>query len=271
MRFGLHVPPLGALGEPVALVDLARRADAAGWNGFFVWDHVMHAGDPPACDPWVALGAIAAVTERLRLGPLVTPLPRRRPWKVAREAVTLDRLSNGRAVLGVGIGTDHYREFTAFAEPATDDRARAARLDEALEIVTSLWSGARIAHEGEQYRATDVVQIPGPYQLPRIPIWCAAAWPHLLPLRRAARWDGVVPVGRLSPADVTVLVAEIVRHRSGDDPFDVALPSSAATSTDVAAYEAAGVTWWLAAIRPTDTLDDSRALVDSGPPTSSSA
>jgi alkanesulfonate monooxygenase SsuD/methylene tetrahydromethanopterin reductase-like flavin-dependent oxidoreductase (luciferase family) len=267
MRFGLHVPQLGALGEPSALVDLARRAETAGWDGFFVWDHVMHAGDPPACDPWVALGAIAAVTERMRLGPLVTPLPRRRPWKVAREAVTLDRLSNGRAVLGVGIGTDHYREFAAFAEPATNDRARAARLDEALEIVTALWSGTRVTHEGAHYRATDVVQVPGPVQLPRIPIWCAAAWPHLGPLRRAARWDGIVPVGRLSPVDVAAVATEIARLRTAGGPFDVALPSSAATGTDIAEYAKAGVTWWLASIRPSDTLAGSRALVDAGPPT----
>lgn len=269
MRFGLHVPQLGALGEPAALVDLAVRAEAAGWDGFFVWDHVMHRGDPGACDPWVALGAVAAVTARMRLGPLVTPLPRRRPWKVAREAVTLDRLSNGRAVLGVGIGTDAYREFTAFGEPATDDRARAARLDEALEVVAALWSGTRVTHEGTHYRATGVVQVPGPLQQPRIPVWCAATWPHLLPLRRAARWDGVVPVGRLSPRDVAVLITEIGRHRSADGRFDVALPNSAATSTDVTAYEQAGVTWWLVSIRPADTLDASRALVDRGPPTSS--
>lgn len=266
MRFGLHVPQLGALGEPADLVDLARRAESAGWDGFFVWDHVMHAGDPAACDPWVVLGAIAAVTERLLLGPLVTPLPRRRPWKVAREAVTLDRLSGGRAVLGAGIGTDHYREFAAFAEPATTDRLRAAQLDEALDIVTELWSGERVTHAGPHYQAIDVVQTPRPLQRPRIPIWCAAAWPHLLPLRRAARWDGVALVGQLSPADVETVVAEIARHRTVTDPFAVALPSTAATSTDLAAYAGAGVTWWLASIRPGDALDASRALVGHGPP-----
>ena len=265
MRFGLHVPQLGALGEPALLVELARRAESAGWDGFFLWDHVMHAGDPAACDPWVALGAIAAVTDRLHLGPLVTPLPRRRPWKVAREVVTLDRLSKGRAVFGVGIGTDHYREFTAFAEPATDDRGRAARLDEALDLITRLWQGERVTYDGEHYRATDVVQVPGPIQRPRIPVWCAAAWPNLLPLRRAARWDGVVPVGRLSPDDLAALVAEVARHRTTDDPFDVALPSASTTSTDVAAYAEAGATWWLASIRPLDPLDASRALVNDGP------
>ena len=156
MRFGLHVPQLGALGEPSLLVELAARAETAGWDGFFVWDHLMHAGDLPACDPWVTLGAIAVSTERLRLGPLVTPLPRRRPWKVAREAATLDRLAGGRTVLGVGIGTDHYREFTAFAEPATNDGMRAALLDEGLDIVTALWSGRRVTYDGSQLTVADV-------------------------------------------------------------------------------------------------------------------
>jgi alkanesulfonate monooxygenase SsuD/methylene tetrahydromethanopterin reductase-like flavin-dependent oxidoreductase (luciferase family) len=266
MRFGVHVPQLGALGDAVALVDLAGRADAAGWDGFFVWDHVMHAGDPDACDPWVALGAIAATTTRMVLGPLVTPLPRRRPWKVAREVATLDRLAGGRTVLGVGIGTDHYGEFTKFAEPAADDRSRGAHLDEALALITALWSGERITHEGAHYRALDVVQTPPPVQRPRVPIWCAAAWPNRAPLRRAARWDGVVPVGRVTPDDIGALRAEIARQRTSTDPFDIVLPSSTATVNDPAAYAAAGVTWWLSSIRIADSLAGSRALVDAGPP-----
>jgi alkanesulfonate monooxygenase SsuD/methylene tetrahydromethanopterin reductase-like flavin-dependent oxidoreductase (luciferase family) len=226
----------------------------------------MHRDDPAACDPWVALGAIAASTELIHIGPLVTPLPRRRPWKVAREAVTVDRLSNGRTVLGVGIGTDHYGEFTKFAEPAIDDRARGARLDEALDLITALWSGERVTYEGAHYTATDVVQIPRPVQTPRIPIWCAAAWPNLTPLRRAARWDGVVPVGRLTPDDVGALLDEVDRHRTTEDPFDVALPNVHAVETDIEEYEDAGVTWWLESIAPFDALEDSRALVDGGPP-----
>jgi alkanesulfonate monooxygenase SsuD/methylene tetrahydromethanopterin reductase-like flavin-dependent oxidoreductase (luciferase family) len=266
VRFGLHIPPLGALGNPDALVDLARRAEAAGWDGFFLWDHVMHARDPDACDPGIALGAIAASTSRLVLGPLVTPLPRRRPWKVAREATTLDRLAHGRTVLGVGIGVDTYREFTAFGEPATDDRLRAARLDEALDLVTALWTGERITYEGEHHRASDVVQTPTPVQRPRVPIWCAATWPARRPLRRAARWDGVVPIGTLTPENVADLVAFVAEHRESSEPFAVALPSDETASRDLAAYADAGVTWWLAAIRPFDALDASRALVDSGPP-----
>ncbi len=265
MRFGLHVPQLGALGEPGVLVDLAERAERSGWDGFFVWDHVMHAGDPPACDPWVALGAIAARTGRLRLGPLVTPVPRRRPWKLAREAVTLDRLSGGRAVLGVGIGTDAYGEFSAFDEPAADDRGRAARLDEGLAVIAALWEGRRVSHTGEHYVVRDVVHTPTPAQAPRIPVWCAVVWPHQRPLRRAAAWDGVVPVGRLAPRDVTAMVA-VVQPRPGEHrPFDVVLPSAATTGEPPEAYAAAGATWWLASLDGRD-LAGSRTVVDAGPP-----
>jgi alkanesulfonate monooxygenase SsuD/methylene tetrahydromethanopterin reductase-like flavin-dependent oxidoreductase (luciferase family) len=266
VRFGLHVPQLGALAEPSVLVDLARRAEASGWDGFFVWDHVMHRGDPDACDPWVALGAVAVSTERMVIGPMITPLPRRRPWKVARETTTLDRLAGGRTVFGVGIGTDAYGEFRAFAEPAAENRARAAMLDEGLEIVTALWSGTRVSHHGEHFTVDDVIQTPTPLQQPRIPIWCAAVWPNRAPLRRAARWDGVVPVGTVSPADATALLAEVHRHRITDAPFELALPSSAADPDAVAAYAAAGVTWWLHSIAPTDDLVRTHAVVDAGPP-----
>lgn len=265
MRFGLHVPQLGVLAEPAELVSLARRAEEHGWDGFFVWDHLMHRGDPPACDPWVALGAVAAVTGRLRLGPMVTPLPRRRPQKVAREVVTLDRLSGGRAVLGVGIGTDHYREFTAFAEPATDDRGRGARLDEALELLAALWREEPVHHAGRHYSAEGVVQTPGPWQQPRPPVWCAARWPNRAPLRRAARWDGIVPVGRLAPDDVVALLEDVRRHRAGDGGFDVALPSAAGTGAPISDYEAAGVTWWLHSLDPHGDLAAHRAAVDAGP------
>jgi alkanesulfonate monooxygenase SsuD/methylene tetrahydromethanopterin reductase-like flavin-dependent oxidoreductase (luciferase family) len=266
VRFGLHVPQLGALGDPLQLVDLADRAEIVGWDGFFVWDHLMHAGDPPACDPWVALGAVAARTEQLTLGPLVTPLPRRRPWKVAREAVTLDRLTSGRSVLGVGIGTDHYGEFTAFKEPATDDRERAALLDEGLEVITSLWRGERVAHAGEHFHVDDVLQVPRPIQEPRIPIWCAAIWPHTTPLRRAARWDGVVPMGRLTPTDIGALKAEVDRHRVATAPFDIALATAAARGSGIADYEAAGVTWWLVSLDPRADIGSLQQLVDDGPP-----
>jgi len=266
VRFGLHVPQLGSFAEPRELVDLAVRAEAAGWDAFFVWDHVMWSGEPPACDPWVALGAIAAVTERLVLGPLVTPLPRRRPWKVAREAMTLDRLSGGRTVLGVGIGTDRHREFVAFGEPATDDRIRAEMLDEGLELITALWRGERVSATGRHYAVDDVHFLPVPVQQPRIPIWCSVRWPNRVPLRRAARWDGVAPVGRLTPDDVVELAGEITEHRTEATPFDIVVRSVSTEGGTPEAYAAAGATWWLEAVEPGDDLGDVLAVADAGPP-----
>lgn len=266
MRFGLHVPQMGAFAEPRDLVDLAVRAETAGWDGFFVWDHVMWTWEPPACDPWVALGAIAAVTERLVLGPLVTPVPRRRPWKLAREAVTLDRLAGGRTVLGVGIGTDRHREFTAFGEPATDDRMRAEMLDEGLELITALWRGERVTHAGRHYTADDVIYEPRPVQVPRIPIWCALGWPARRgPLERAARWDGVAPVGDMTPPGVAALRDRIAGLRDTDAPFDVVVRDVDVQGTPSRAA-AAGATWWLETIDLFDSLADAQARVEAGPP-----
>jgi alkanesulfonate monooxygenase SsuD/methylene tetrahydromethanopterin reductase-like flavin-dependent oxidoreductase (luciferase family) len=216
------------------------------------------------------LGAIAVRTERLVIGPMITPVPRRRPWKLARETTTLDRLAGGRTVFGVGIGTDAYSEFTAFDEPATDDRARAAMLDEGLEVVSALWSGERVTHEGEHFTARDVLQTPTPRQQPRIPVWCAAVWPNAAPdpapLRRAARWDGIVPVGSVDPDDASAIMAAVRQHRTAKTAFDFALPSSAATPDALDAYAVAGVTWWLQSIAPFDDLAATRAVVDAGPP-----
>jgi alkanesulfonate monooxygenase SsuD/methylene tetrahydromethanopterin reductase-like flavin-dependent oxidoreductase (luciferase family) len=265
VKHGLFLPPFGPFGDPTLLVELARIADAAGWNGFFLWDHLLHRVDGPYADAWIALAAIAANTERIRLGPLVTPLPRRRPWKVAREAVTLDHLSGGRLVLGVGIGTDHSREFSAFAGEAEDDGRRAELLDEGLEIVTRLWTGEPVLFTGHHLEVDGARFLPRPVQEPRIPIWCAAHWPNRRPLRRAARYDGVVPVGELSPGAVVELLGEVRRHRTLPGAFDVALPTWSADGSPVDAYESAGVTWWLEGFRPDSDLGLARAVVQRGP------
>src|SRR5689334_13471095 len=179
---------------------MARDAEAAGWDGFFLWDHVI-LWPTPTCDPWVALAAVALATERVRIGPLVTPLPRRRITKLARETVTLDHLSNGRLVLGVGIGLGPW-EWEYLGEE-TDLRTRGAMLDEGLELLTKLWSGEPVMHEGRFYTCrgdkgpNDPTPIPTPFLprpvQPRIPVWVAGTWPKKPPFRRAARWDGVVP------------------------------------------------------------------------------
>lgn len=263
MRHGIFLPPFGPFGDPAVLVDLAVAAEGTGWDGFFLWDHLMHRVDGPYVDAWIALAAIAARTDRVRIGPLITPLPRRRPWKLAREAVSLDHLSHGRLVLGVGIGTDHSQEFSAFGEPS-DVRTRAELLDESLDIVRQLWTGESVHSSGRHFHVDGARFLPRPLQQPRIPIWCAAHWPNRPPLRRAAHYDGVVPIGDLPPEAITELLSEVRRHRISEEPFDVAIASWTATGTP-ADYEAVGATWWLKAFQPDTPLEKAEAAIERGP------
>jgi alkanesulfonate monooxygenase SsuD/methylene tetrahydromethanopterin reductase-like flavin-dependent oxidoreductase (luciferase family) len=272
VRHGISVPNFGS---PSALVELGHATERAGWDGFFLWDHMLvDAGRPfPITDPWVVLGAVAQTTRRVRLGTLVTPVARRRPWKLARETVTLDHLSGGRAVLGVGLGVPPEAEFGAFGEP-TDDRVRAERLDEGLEVLRGLWSGERFSFAGRHLRVDGATFLPPPVQTPRIPVWVAVTWPNRRPLLRAARWDGVAPlrigehgVEPVTPDDVREILAIVRRQHEPDEPFDVlvwTLPGTVAGAED---YEAEGVTWIIeSASGEPGWLEDIRGVIDAGPP-----
>jgi alkanesulfonate monooxygenase SsuD/methylene tetrahydromethanopterin reductase-like flavin-dependent oxidoreductase (luciferase family) len=267
VRFGLTVPNFGEYFDPRLLATLARDAEQAGWDGFFVWDHTV-AWPMPIVDPWIALSAIAIATERIRIGPLVTPLPRRRPTKLAREVISLDHLSGGRVILGVGIGRGPW-EWEYLGEE-TDLRTRGAMLDEGLDLLAKLWTGEPVLHDGRFYtfrgdggpdnpETLPTPFLPTPVQRPRVPIWVAGTWPSRPPFRRAARWDGVVPIAHgadmvsyLSPDEVREVVAFIGERRSSDEPFDVVVcgPSSADDTTVVRDYADAGTTWWLEDISP---------------------
>lgn len=274
LRTGIVLAPWGEFADPRVIAQLASDAEAAGWDGVFLWDAMLH--DPegmPKADPWVALAAIAMRTERIRIGPLVTPLPRRRPWKVAREATTLDHLSGGRMVLGVGLGDPSDEEFAWFGEPGVDHRTRARMLDEGLTILDGLWRGEPFAFDGEFYRLHEMTFLPRPVQTPRIPVWVGGWWPNPAPARRAARWDGIVP-GRLdrplSPVDVRDLVHAVRRQRNAATPFDVVVAEVSgdergAVGERVRAFAEAGATWWLekGGARPPGVI---RALVRRGPP-----
>jgi alkanesulfonate monooxygenase SsuD/methylene tetrahydromethanopterin reductase-like flavin-dependent oxidoreductase (luciferase family) len=251
VRYGLSVPNIGDLD---VLLELGSEAEAGGWDGFFLWDHMRFTTEfpVPVFDPWVALTAIAERTERIRLGPMVTPVARRRPWKLARETVTLDHLCRGRLILGVGLGFPADAEFELLGEDP-DDRVRAAKLDEGLEVLARLWSGEPFDHEGEHYRVRATQFLPAPVQEPRIPIWVAGTWPSRRPFRRAARWDGVYPqeldaAGQMVPLDpdgYAEVLAYVGEHRRGDGPFDVVACGVANGDHGVVApFEQAGATWW---------------------------
>jgi probable F420-dependent oxidoreductase len=279
MKYGIYSPAFGEFSDPRVLAELAHVADDAGWDGFFLWDHIYFSapGAPiaPIGDPWVTLAAMAAATSRIKIGTYVTPLPRRRPWQLAREVVTLDHLSNGRVVLGVGIGEDRFgREYSAFGEP-TDNLTHGEMLDEGLDVLNGLWSGEPFTYHGKHYRIDDVTFLPRPVQ-PHIPIWAGGWWPNKKPFRRAARYDGIAPVGvqgRLRSDDYREMLAYVAGFREGDRPFDVVraakLPEGepGAVAGAITEYEDAGVTWWLEPIEDDMApLDDLRARIRKGPP-----
>jgi alkanesulfonate monooxygenase SsuD/methylene tetrahydromethanopterin reductase-like flavin-dependent oxidoreductase (luciferase family) len=265
VQFGLTIPPFGELSDPRALASLASRAEEAGWDGFFIWDHLLY-GPVPVADPWIALAAIALSTERVRIGPMVTPLPRRRPAKLAREVMSIDHLSRGRLILGVGTGAGPWEWEYLGEEP--DPGARGAMLDEGLEVLAGLTSGQPFGHQGRYYtvdgeladgrRAAQFLR--GTVQSPRVPIWVGGAWPHRRPFRRAARWDGAVPMkaggGILSADEIRAIAAYIATHRTSSDPFEIVMAGEtpgdeqAAGVEIVAPYADAGLTWWLENIHP---------------------
>jgi len=268
-RFGLYMPPFGPFAEADALVRVATHAEAAGWDGVFLWDHVLADGFAVA-DPWVALGAMASATERVLLGPLVTPLARRRPWVVARQAATLDEISDARAVLGVGVGWPGP-DFTAFEEPDTL-RLRAEMLDEAVELMGRIWAGGPVAHSGRHYSVA--IETDEPAARRPVPIWGAHILGMPRSLERAARLDGICPIeaegaGPISPSDVAALVAGL---RNAKDGFEVVLRGGASKAWPEPAHAPlreltdAGMTWWLESLIHFDPLELTMKVVDAGPP-----
>jgi alkanesulfonate monooxygenase SsuD/methylene tetrahydromethanopterin reductase-like flavin-dependent oxidoreductase (luciferase family) len=253
MKFGLDVPTTGEYADARTLAQLAAEAEAAGWDGFFIWDVLL--GDQPAIDPWIALTAIALQTTHIRIGLMVTPLARHRPWLVARRLANLDQLSQGRVVCTVGLGYNE-RDFAAFGE-ASDPTLRAAKLDESLAILAGLWTEENFSFAGEHYTLNEVTLRPKPVQSPRIPLWVAGGWPRRPPFRRAARWDGVsfksVYHGErrwLTLDEFRDGVAYVQAQRTTDTPFDILmsgeLPEDPTEAREKAsAFAEAGATWWV--------------------------
>jgi alkanesulfonate monooxygenase SsuD/methylene tetrahydromethanopterin reductase-like flavin-dependent oxidoreductase (luciferase family) len=250
MRYGLSIPNFGDWADPRTMVGLARDAEAAGWDGFFIWDHIRFSATPlPVHDPWVLLAAMATVTDRIRIGPMVTPLPRRHPWKVAREAVSV-----GRLMLGVGIGEPIDVEFTAFGLPG-DKKVRAEMLDEGLAILAGLWSGEEFSFTGTHYRLAPMRFLPRPIQPPRIPIIVAGYWPNRGPIRRAARWDGMNALFPYPTEDwegkFASLVAELRSLRTDEEtPFEIFDGGHTPGDDDPAVSARLGATWWIESLDP---------------------
>ncbi|HEU5438646.1 MAG TPA: LLM class flavin-dependent oxidoreductase [Ktedonobacterales bacterium] len=254
MRYGFIIPG----GDLETIVSLAREAEAAGWDGVFYWDGIYIAEAGPMFDPWVTLAAIATVTSRVRIGAIISPLSRRRPWKVARETMTLDHLSHGRLVVPVGLGALDDGGFGKVGEP-TDRRTRAELLDESLEILTGLWTGQPFTYSGKHYHLDEMTFLPPPLQQPRIPVWVVGAWPRERSLRRALRYDGILPDkldpdgtrSELAPDDVRAIRAYAAERRpDGASGFDIVVEGQtpgddpARASAIVREWADAGATWW---------------------------
>jgi alkanesulfonate monooxygenase SsuD/methylene tetrahydromethanopterin reductase-like flavin-dependent oxidoreductase (luciferase family) len=261
MRFSVNIPNFGDFADARAVATVASAAEEAGWDGLFVWDHVVHdkrrrQGEPFG-DPWMLLTAAALATSRITLGPLVTPVARRRPEQLARQVATLDAVSAGRVVFGAGLGGPVEDEFGSFGEP-TDPAVLAERLDEGLDLLERYWSGAVVNHAGRHYRVDDVALLPPTVQQPRPPVWIAGYWPNRRPMRRAARWHGVVPLftrarhGQIPDADeLRELIAYVNRFRDDRDgeTFDVVVGGAtpgepAAARALIAPLADLGATWW---------------------------
>lgn len=285
MKYGLSLPNVDACADPRTLAGLAREAEAAGWDGVFVWDCVYIRLDSPVerplCDPWIALAAIATATERIRLGTIVTPLSRRRPWNVARQCVSLDHLSNGRLILPVGLGALTDGGFTKVGE-VLDRRLRAEMLDESLTILDGLWRGEAFSFRGRHYQLDEMTFLPRPVQEPRVPIWVIGAWPREKSMARVIRWDGAMPAKvnaagefaeALDPDDLRALRTYAAERRGAAPPLDIVSegntpgdePSEAAAQ--VRPLAEAGVTWWIESVWSlSGGLAGMRRRIQQGPP-----
>lgn len=277
MHYGVTFPNV----DIHVLAELAHDAEEAGWDGVFVWDVIF------GTEAWISLAAVAMRTERVRIGTMLTPLSRRRPWTVASQAATLDHLSHGRVILPVGLGAtgpEHSNDDFKKVGEETDRKIRANMLDESLDILDGLWGGQPFSYSGEHYHIRDATFAPTPVQSPRIPIWVVGAWPRMKSMRRALRCDGVLPTrmnddrsfAEMTPDDIRAMKAFIDEHRTQTTPFDIVMEGEIPGDTPerasaiVRPLAEAGVTWWLEAVWSTPEteggIEGMRKRVKQGPP-----
>jgi alkanesulfonate monooxygenase SsuD/methylene tetrahydromethanopterin reductase-like flavin-dependent oxidoreductase (luciferase family) len=275
VKSGIYMAPFGELADPRRIASLAAAAEQSGWDGFFVWDHMYGPPGTPVLDAWTTLAAIATATSTVRLGPLVTPLARRRPWVLARQIATLDHLSGGRMVVGIGLGDDGWREFSSFGEQ-TRPRERGELLDESLDVLLALLAGNGLTHHGAHFDIDCPPMLPKPVQEP-VPVWGACVWPHRKPLARAARVQGCFPIfyrtGPLAfgPAEIDAVRAELARAGAPRSHAMVVcgatrLVSKAERAEFIDGMRAADVTWLLESFVPGVTAAEVEAVVRAAPP-----
>jgi len=276
LRYGFIIPN----GEANEIVTMAREAEDTGWDGVFYWDGIYIESAGPMFDPWAMLAAIASQTSRVRIGAMLTPVSRRRPWKLARETMTVDRISGGRLVLPVGLGALDDGGFGKVGEP-TDRKTRAELLDEGLDIMTGLWSGKPFSYKGKHYTLDEMTFLPPPVQQPRIPIWVVGAWPREKSLARVLRYDGLLPAkldangsfADVTPDDLRAMKTYIEERRTATTPFDIVYEGRtpgddlAKAAEIVRPYAEAGATWWMEAMwEAPNTPADVRKRIQQGPP-----
>ena len=274
MKYGFIIPT----GDIHTVAELAAEAESAGWDGAFYWDGI-NIQDYPGFDPWVTMAAMAMRTTRVRLGAIVSPLSRRRPWKVARETVSLDHLSHGRLVLPVGLGALDDGGFGKVGEP-TDRKTRAELLDESLAILTGLWSGKPFSHSGKHYHLDEMTFLPEPVQAPRIPIWVVGAWPSERSMARVLRYDGLLPNlirdGKqqdITPGDIREMATYVAEQRALTTPFAIIMEGEtpgddpARAAEMVRPFAEAGATWWNESRwNAMGDVDSVRERIREGPP-----
>lgn len=266
-------------GDAETIIELTEQAEAAGWDGVFISDAIAIQGPGGKAfdwfDPWIVLSVMASRTKRIRIGTIITPVSRRRPWKLARETVTLDHLSKGRLTLGVGLGAAKDDGGFCKVGEAMDLTERAQLMDEGLEIIEGLWSGKPYSFTGEHYKVDKLTMLPKPVQSPRIPVWVVGVWPKQKSLRRALRWDGIIPqkyqsMSRMTPAEVRELKRYVDENREQTTPFDILAGGETPGNNikqavkQVLPFEQAGATWWLES-RMT-SLKKVRERINQGPP-----
>jgi alkanesulfonate monooxygenase SsuD/methylene tetrahydromethanopterin reductase-like flavin-dependent oxidoreductase (luciferase family) len=276
MRYALCLPNAGVC-DPRTLGELAKRAEDAGWDSLFIEDYIVYQAQPiPTYDPWVCLASIALHTDTIRIGTLVTPASRRRPWKLAAEAVSIDHLSNGRLTLGIGLGDATEPGFTSVGE-SLEARQRAQLVDESLAILDGLWQARPFSFRGRHFKIDDLTLAPSPIQRPRIPIWIGGGWPNAGLRARLPKWDGScaykhpVESGEdMSPSDVAELVEWVRTVRGSLNGYAVAVGGRARGEdwererNHIASVHEAGATDWMEWAPPGE-LEDMRRIASREP------